>query len=687
MLKKAMEMAINSQTMPQLSSSEEFLLVSFPTIGKKTIIHTSLIQAIMLLLSFDLRPGADSSDYRYFLDQWFPGQEENRPEAHAVESKEKASFPHPSILPYMLLSSNPRVLSASIASSSPSQLCSFVKQFGSPLVAMEKVLESLDGLCEDHDSSTELRRCVHDAVDMCRFVEVHILRGTASGKTFLSFLQGLANVAPTEPVTSIASVFESEKPSSSSLMSFAGHFSSSSLLTSSSSTLPSARSGSGQSSSSYAKLMNSSQDEVERMLQQCFSTPSAQSKKASTSGKAQQVASDLVLALRHCASSSGGACVAGTTVVGVGVGGASSVGGASGALSESFVNSCIGALHKLLSSSKTKKSVLDGMVQSRHAISLLRMVTKLSQLLSKNGGSLRFSLFQTTLQLILQALDSYTFSSELTTKFAAFNAAVKSCAKQLGVEHKPSSTSTTHVHTSASAANKLEPAVIKACKEVGESKDPFRNKTSLVKLCQSLIQASQPALFEQLLSSVVKRSISLGKEQQCNQFLYAVKTSAADSALPVVLKFYPSYFTVRGEGDGEASRSQSPEDELMETTNTVAEKLSPYWKSGSGIHIDICGLLVDWLELLDPEVLSLSPEHSMKMVFGCSNTEQLSAILSSIQRKEMSEQFLPKPPRISPSLLLSGQGYLQDILTNSSSWPTLVGTIKALLSSDSINEW
>ena len=693
MLRRAMELAIHSQTMPQLSSSEEFLLVSFPRIGKKTILHTSLIQAVMLLLTFDLPPTADPSDYKYFLEQWFPVQEENRPEAHAVESKEKATFPHPSILPYMLLSGSPRILSASIASSSPSQLCSFVKQFGCPLQAVEKILEALDGLCDEHDPSTELRRCIHDPIEMCKFVEVHILRGVTSGRTFLSFLQGLASVATSEqPETSISAIFEKEASSlttSSSTPSVFG-FSSQTSLTSSTIAPPS-RTG----SQSYTKFANSSQEELEKMLQQSFS-PGHGKRGSSSSGKAQQMASELVSALRHCAS----------TGLMASTGTAKSDGGTG--TSESFISRLIAGLSRLLSTSKAKKQFFEGMVQSRHAISLLRMITKIAAqstttLKSSGGGGSRPSSLTTqfcsTLQIILQALESHSHSSS-SNKYAVFSAAIKSCAKQLGMEHQAST-------TTSSIAYKLETAVGKACKEVGESKDPFRNKSALVRLCHNVTQAGLPAPFEQLVSSVVKRAIFLGREQQCVQFLYAVKASTSDSTLPVVLKFFPSYFTIRSDDDESGggtflSRSQSPEDELMETNSATNEK-SPisYWQSGN-VHVDICGLLVDWLELLDPEVLALSPEHSMKMVFGGSNTEQLSAILASCRKAQEKGGGSSEPVasqlsslssssssqlRLCSSLLLCGQGYLQDRLTNSSSWPTLTGTIKTLLSSEHASEW
>ena len=52
---------------------------------------------------------------------------------------------------------------------------------------------------------------------------------------------------------------------------------------------------------------------------------------------------------------------------------------------------------------------------------------------------------------------------------------------------------------------------------------------------------------------------------------------------------------------------------------------------------------------------------------GDGHTKQLSSILAVIQNKEHSEQ-LARPLRLSPSLLLCGQGYLQDRLTNNSLW-------------------
>ena len=416
------------------------------------------------------------------------------------------------------------------------------------------------------------------------------------------------------------------------------------------------------------------------MLQQSFS--SSHAKKSSSSGKVQQMASELVSALRHCAStlSTTGGGKVGTEIV-----------------SESFVSGLVAGLNKLLTS-KTKKQVFEGMVQSRHAISLLRMITKIAQSSLKSGdkSSSFVTQFSNTLHLILQALQSHTHSSS-SSKYAVFSAAVKSCAKQLGMEHQASTV------TSSSIAYKLEAAVSKACKEIGESKDPFRNKTALVRLCHNVTQAGLPAPFEQLVSSVVKRAIFLGREQQCIQFLYAVKASTSDSTLPVVLKFSPSYFTTTRSGDeggGTLSRSQTPEDELMET-NAIEKSPTSYWQNGN-VHVDICGLLVDWLELVDPEVLALSPEHSMKMVFGGSNTEQLSAILaascraqekggsepaSQLSSSSLSSSFPSSQLRLCSSLLLCGQGYLQDRLTNSSSWPTLTGTMKTLLSSEHVNEW
>lgn len=104
---------------------------------------------------------------------------------------------------------------------------------------------------------------------------------------------------------------------------------------------------------------------------------------------------------------------------------------------------------------------------------------------------------------------------------------------------------------------------------------------------------------------------------------------------------------------------------------------------------DIKGLLIDWLELLDPEILAASPDSSITLVFGCSDTEQLSkSLLASVSfGGKKQEAASSSSLKFSPYLLLSGQGYLQDRLANNSSWPTHFSTMAALLNADNMKDW
>lgn len=198
----AMEAAIHSQTMPQLSSSAESFLVTFPTLSQKAILHATFIQAVFLLLSQSPPHGTAYSDFTYLLDMWVPTQPLHRPEVSAVESKEKVSLPPSEVLHATLLSTNTRVLEAAVQAAKPSLLCKFLEEFGCPVVSMEKVLEFLDEQCSEASVAAEIRHCVLHPASLVRCVEIQMYRGVKSGKSFLTFLRNLGDMAPDEPGTS-----------------------------------------------------------------------------------------------------------------------------------------------------------------------------------------------------------------------------------------------------------------------------------------------------------------------------------------------------------------------------------------------------------------------------------------------------------------------------------------------------
>lgn len=201
----AMEAAIHSQTMPQLSGSSEFVLVTFPALSQKAILHTTFIQAVFLLLSLNPPQGTAYMDYTYLLDLWLPTQPHNRPEVSAIESKEKISLPPADVLSSTLLSTNPRLLEASVCAAKPALLCQFLEQAGSPVSCVEKVVEFLEHSCDTDSSVTaELRHCVTDPASLAGCVEVQMSRGVKCGASLISFLQSLNNQAPSDMDTSTA---------------------------------------------------------------------------------------------------------------------------------------------------------------------------------------------------------------------------------------------------------------------------------------------------------------------------------------------------------------------------------------------------------------------------------------------------------------------------------------------------
>lgn len=89
------------------------------------------------------------------------------------------------------------------------------------------------------------------------------------------------------------------------------------------------------------------------------------------------------------------------------------------------------------------------------------------------------------------------------------------------------------------------------------------------------------------------------------------------------------------------------------------------------------------------QVVHMSPESSMPMVFGSSPIHEL-ATESPLPRhvtSPSSHGVASGCVNTVSSSLLSGQGYLLGRLAHSASWPTLITTLSSLLNSTSAMEW
>lgn len=623
MFRNAMEKAIHSQTVPQLSSSTEFLLINFTKIGKKAIVHTALIQAVYLLLSCDLPSNCDPNDFKYLLEMWCPLHEKNRPEAYTVESKENTPLPHVQTLPQLLLSSNPTVLDIAIQAASPSQLYIFVQQIGCPKNSMEKVLQALDGICDDHDASNELRRCVDNPVQGIQFVEVHILRGTENGHAFLSFLQGLASIPPTETASDMPSILEQKAP------------------------VPLIRLGKPPDTpkqtglSSMHEISKIPQEQMEQHLLQVFapslsrvSVPSSETKKLTLDIKS--MLQNLICSNRSSAT------------------------GSTAESLNSHISGLITALHKFVTGSSIRRQFLEGLIKSCFAVTLLRTITKVQRLNQSEDFSAR--LFKTTIQHLLSSLESLGQKGTKLKGLKVFYSVVKACAEQLNIKK---------VLEGNQQVQKLTVAAKDVCKVIREEKDPFVSKSGVMKTCLDVIQANMPSQAESVIKTLVQHSLCTGNEYKCIEFLQTIRESIQKSAVPIALQCNPELFLNSESMSSDSASNVDMSECDLEPMDTARMEIN----SLLAAKVDLSGLFVDLQDILDPEIFQLCPQSSLRMVFGLSKHMTMTNLSSS---ESMSAPL--------SSLLLSGRGYMLTRITNNCSWPTLINTLTAILDSSAAND-
>ena len=603
MLKSALQIAIISQGMPQLSNSADFLVISFPT-GQKTILHTALIQATFLLLSCD--PPLDSSDFEYLLDIWFPAGAASQPESYTVDTREKATLLSDFVLGYMLHSSHPRVLAVAIESAQAPQLCTFLQQFGIPLSSMQLVLKKLDHLCESGPVGGKLKEVVDDPIHLSQCIEVQILRGATAGRSFLTYIQGLASL-PVEPVVSnLLNLLQEPSSLSDAPRPLAPK----------------------PIQKEFSKIP---QEKMEQLLLQTFA-PSV-SRINSPTQEIERFTSDLKDGLKSLISSN--------------------IRVSAPSLNPP-ISGLITALHKLTTSGNTKRQFLEGMTKNRFSISLLRLITRIQVMNATED--LSAGLFKATLQFILGILDSSKVGTTSSQALVHFQAVIKSCGEQIGLKRASEGTQ---------PLQKVEAIARKTQKEILEAKSPFENEATIVRNCQYLVESKMP-LIEKIISTLAKQAIALGKEAKCAELLHKLHSLSAAN-LPIVLQCSPALFS-RSDHEREERDEDDADPDAMDISVTEDSSIStPLTLSNT---LDLSGLLVDWLELLDPDILSVSPGSTQRLVFGSSR------------------KLLPQPEgSASSSLLLSGQGYLLARLTHESSWPTLIGTTAALMDTAKLKEW
>lgn len=601
LFRSVMEAAIQSRTIPQLSSSSDFLLVSFPTKSQKALIHTTLTQAMFLLLSVGPPLGTATADFVYLRDLWVPAEPRSRPEAHTMENKDPVPLPPKEVLSYTLQSTNSAVLAASIQIASPSQLSEHVQCFGCPVPCMQRVLEVLDDMCSERNVASELRHCVSDPAKMARYVEIQMLRGVETGSKFLIFIRCLSNLPPIDvkktgkkelldkkrEIGVCGSLFPICKPDAV------------------------ARQPSSQPLPRRVPqfLHDKSPEEIEKHLLQIFcqcSEPHRSQNASQMKSVRFQLENDLRLFLR---SDGAGIDLAGL----------------------------VSALLKVTSSKKVK--VVEGMLQTRFAISLFRMM---AQCLLVSQQEHLSNLFRKTIHNICKFLESSRYKLTKLKYYHSFTAVLKVCGDKLNTGS--SSSSSSHF-----------PVENKIVRDIKKSHNPFQMEPAIMNACHDAIQGRNLMQFESVVNFLVRKSLSLSAESQCMKLLNDIRTTVASSCAPLAYQSNPTLFAWK-----DATADQNLDS--METEDASALDIH------RGLP-DITGLLVDVLEVLDSEICHISINVSLRFLFG------YSATCRGPLRNKVS------------NLLLSGQGYLLACLVNSSSWYSILSVMGSILDRENLKEW
>ena len=557
---RAMEAAINSQMVPQVTSGSDFLLVMFPSRSQKALVHTAFIQAAYLLLSLGVPVGAAVADFAYLKDLWAPSLPQEKPEAHTMEDKTPVSLPPKEVLPYTLLSQNSAVLEASIAAASPSQLCEHVQRFGCPLSCMENVLGVLDTTCTDRGSAAELRHCITDPVMMARVVEVQMLRGSESGQGFLTFVQGLSNLPPTSLKES-AKILQEKKSNVSicdGLLEASDH----------AKPMPSQVGPLSLQSGMSHQIINASTEELEQYLLQIFCPFASDSKKSQNSSQLKVLQDhhclehDLRLLLRRGERSS-----------------------------TANLSGLVSALAKVTSTNKVK--VVEGMLQTRFSISLFRL---LSHYLCLRKMDQLSEQLRRTVDNISKFLQSSRYKLTKLRHYHSFIVVLKDASRRLKLEEEVRS------RAGRSSPNQKD---LKVVRDIRKSQNLLQLEPVVTKMSQESIQGGNLVRFEALVKLLVKKSITANCKEKCITLLQEVKDNVGSSCSPLAYQSHPELFRWKESGAFSDSDSSTSMD-VQQSSDAVSRAKVP----------DISGLLVDMIEVLDSELYAVAGSVTKNFLFG-----------------------------------------------------------------------
>ena len=611
MLRVSLETAINSQRIPQVSESSDFVLVTFPS-GKKTILHTALIHATLLLLTHPPPHSSPASqDFNFLSDLWLSPEAGGFPEAQSVEEKEATPLITAAILPEMLLSRNPGVVGLCLRDAGLAEICESVCQVGIPVDNMRQILTHLDALCttsrstrsssnddekdgdEKMEVSVDLEKAVRNPVQLAQFTEIQLARcGSGEGRKFLSLVRNLGGLPDNDPLQSVSDLLsggvkEREKEEEEEME-----------------VAPISPSQEAKSDF-FAKL---TEEKIEQVLVKTF---------APSVGRGS-------LSQEEMARMSSG--------IEGGLRGVIQLTAALPAGSEERerlalpARAVVVALHRVVvvkSTGRGRRQLLEGMMKSTFAVSLLRLLTRIQDLRGDRGAT-ETELLRATVKQISDSLATMKFGK--VKELPRFQAVVRSCSVRLGMKTVPERESYSE----------------KVAKVAGECTAGIRGERDLFgpdqakmisDICHFVGTEKKSPHFETVLSALVRRSIASGSESQCVELLEKLSWRCR----PIALCHSPEVFSGVCPEEGERG--------------LVSTSRQPFVQS-----LDMSGLKVDLLEMLDPEVMG---EVTKREVFGWS---EFGEDCEGVRGRGW-----------------LGPGYMMARLVHESSWRTLHVTVRDLL--------
>ncbi|XP_063270296.1 integrator complex subunit 1 isoform X1 [Prinia subflava] len=563
------------------------------TSGETATMHILVVHAMVILLTLG-PPQAGDGDFYTLLDIWFP-EKKPLPTAFLVDTSEEALLLPDWLKLRMIRSEVPRLVDAALQDLEPQQLLLFVQSFGIPVSSMSKLLQYLDQAVS-HDPQT-LEQNIMDKNYMAHLVEVQHERGATGGQTFHSLLTASlpARRDSAETARSKSSPENSQNQSRIRAL-------------------------------SQVRVLGPEDDLAGIFLQLFPLTPDPRWQNSSLRPLAlalQQALGQELAHIRQGAAASG-ATASGATASGVTASGATSSGVTSSSVTSSGATSSgvtasgitarlLQALAALLNSAHSGALV---MAMHRHHFISCPLMRQLYQYHRSMPQDTAFSsLFFKVLMQMLQWLENPAVED------GPLRAQLKAFAVQYSSRHRISDVRGGFLHLTEALSFRRDPDLISStvCAIIATLKSGEKCNVEpelISKVLQGLIETHSPYL-EELLTVL---------------FSATVETTARCPAMKPIAVVCSLLLQ---------DKEETPVKKEVESCSAESAWPGP-----------ASGLLNDWLEMLDPEVISSCPDLQQKLLFSWNKAG---------------------------SQVPSFRPYLLALLTHQSSWSTLHQCIRLLL--------